>query len=80
MAARLVAELFRPCFGTPLEFPGGDVGRHGIAIMAARERLGFEPPVGSDLACLAPPVAALRAAGMELQLQARAGGDDRREP
>ena len=44
----------------------GDVGRHGIAIMAAREGLGFEPPVGSDLACLAPTVAALRAAGVTL--------------
>ncbi|MGC8469699.1 MAG: hydrogenase expression/formation protein HypE [Acetobacteraceae bacterium] len=40
----------------------GDVGRHGIAIMAAREGLGFDPPVGSDLACLAPTVAALLAA------------------
>lgn len=44
----------------------GDVGRHGIAIMAAREGLGFEPPVASDLACLAPTVAALRAAGVSM--------------
>ena len=44
----------------------GDVGRHGIAIMAAREGLGFEPPVASDLACLAPTVAALRAAGVSV--------------
>ncbi len=44
----------------------GDVGRHGIAIMAARQGLGFEPPIGSDLACLAPLVADLIAAGVTL--------------
>ncbi len=44
----------------------GDVGRHGIAVMAAREGLGFDPPVASDLACLAPTVAALIAAGVRL--------------
>ena len=44
----------------------GDLGRHGIAIMAAREGLGFETPVGSDLACLAPAVAGLIDAGVTL--------------
>jgi hydrogenase expression/formation protein HypE len=42
----------------------GDLGRHGIAIMAAREGLGFEPPVESDLASLAPMVAELIEAGI----------------
>lgn len=42
----------------------GDLGRHGIAIMAAREGLGFEPAIGSDLACLAPAVADLIDAGI----------------
>lgn len=44
----------------------GDVGRHGIAVMAAREGLGFEPPIASDLASLAPLVAALIAGGVRL--------------
>jgi len=44
----------------------GDVGRHGIAIMAAREGLGFETEIVSDLASLAPAVAALIAAGVTL--------------
>lgn len=30
----------------------GDLGRHGIAVMAAREELGFDPPIESDVACL----------------------------
>ena len=42
----------------------GDVGRHGIAIMAARESLGFAPPIASDLASLAPVVADLIDAGV----------------
>ncbi len=44
----------------------GDVGRHGIAIMAAREGLGFETAIESDMASLAPPVAALLDAGVTL--------------
>ena len=32
----------------------GDIGRHGIAVMAARESLGFETELASDLAPLAP--------------------------
>ena len=42
----------------------GDIGRHGIAIMAAREGLGFESPIASDMANLAPAVDALHAAGV----------------
>lgn len=44
----------------------GDVGRHGIAIMAAREGLGFETAIESDMASLAPLVHALTEAGVEL--------------
>lgn len=42
----------------------GDIGRHGIAIMAAREGLGFESAIGSDLQSLAPLVQALLDAGI----------------
>lgn len=39
----------------------GPIGRHGVAIMAAREDLRFEVEVESDTACLAPLVEGLRA-------------------
>jgi hydrogenase expression/formation protein HypE len=42
----------------------GDIGRHGIAILAARESLGFETRIESDCAPLAGPVQALLAAGI----------------
>ena len=42
----------------------GDVGRHGIAVMAAREALGFETVVESDCAPVAAPVLDLIAAGI----------------
>ena len=44
----------------------GDLGRHGVAIMAVREGLAFETPVESDCAPLWEPVAALLAAGLEI--------------
>jgi len=44
----------------------GDLGRHGIAVMAAREALGFETTIESDCASLAEPVLALLEAGIEL--------------
>jgi hydrogenase expression/formation protein HypE len=44
----------------------GDIGRHGIAIMAAREHLGFEREIASDCAPLAAPVQQLLAAGIEV--------------
>ncbi len=44
----------------------GDVGRHGIAIMASREGLAFESPVESDCAPVAAPVLALLEAGVEV--------------
>lgn len=42
----------------------GDIGRHGIAVMAAREGFGFETAIESDCASLAAPVAGLLAAGI----------------
>jgi len=42
----------------------GDVGRHGMAIMAVREGLAFESPIESDCAPLAAPVLELLAAGL----------------
>ena len=42
----------------------GDIGRHGMAIMAAREGFGFEPAIESDCAPLTEPVLALIEAGI----------------
>jgi len=44
----------------------GDVGRHGIAIMATREGLEFECAVESDCANLVAPVQALLSAGLSI--------------
>ncbi len=44
----------------------GDVGRHGIAIMAVREGLSFESPIESDCGPLAAPVRKLLDAGIEI--------------
>lgn len=44
----------------------GDLGRHGVAILAAREELGLRTPLQSDLAPLLPPVLELLEAGLEL--------------
>jgi len=44
----------------------GDLGRHGMAVMAAREGLDFTPPIESDCAALHRPVAALLDAGIEV--------------
>ncbi len=44
----------------------GDIGRHGIAIMAAREELGFESAIESDCAPLSAPVLALIEAEIEI--------------
>jgi hydrogenase expression/formation protein HypE len=40
-------------------FISGDIGRHGIAVMAARNELGLESDITSDCAPLAEPVLAL---------------------
>ena len=44
----------------------GDLGRHGMAIMATRANLSFESAIESDCAPLVAPVQALLAAGLEL--------------
>ena len=44
----------------------GDVGRHGIAIMAVREGLAFESKIESDCAAVSGLVAELMAAGIEI--------------
>jgi hydrogenase expression/formation protein HypE len=44
----------------------GDVGRHGIAIMAAREGLEFETKLESDCALLHEPVLSLLEAGVKI--------------
>lgn len=47
----------------------GDVGRHGIAVLAAREDLQLEPPITSDCAPLHREVAALLDAGIDVHAQ-----------
>lgn len=44
----------------------GDLGRHGIAVMAQREGLAFETTIESDCASLVNPVQDLLAAGIEV--------------
>lgn len=44
----------------------GDLGRHGIAVMAVRNGLQFETSIESDTASLWEPVAALLAAGLDV--------------
>ncbi len=44
----------------------GDVGRHGIAVMALREGLEFETEIRSDCAPLVEPVRALLDAGIDV--------------
>ena len=49
----------------------GDIGRHGIAVMAVREGLAFETTIESDSAPLHEPVLALVEAGFADPLPAR---------
>jgi hydrogenase expression/formation protein HypE len=44
----------------------GDIGRHGMAVMAVREGLAFESAIESDSAPLAEPVLNLLRAGVEI--------------
>ena len=44
----------------------GDIGRHGMAIMASREGVAFESPILSDCASLLMPVRGLFEAGIEV--------------
>lgn len=46
----------------------GAIGRHGMAIMAAREGLAFETTITSDSACLAGLVEELRAARVDVHV------------
>ena len=44
----------------------GDIGRHGMAVMAVREGMAFEGPIESDCAPLAAPVASLLEEDLEV--------------
>lgn len=44
----------------------GDIGRHGMAIMSAREGLEFESPIVSDVACLHGLVQAMIVEGIDI--------------
>lgn len=44
----------------------GDIGRHGMAIMSAREGLEFESPILSDVACLHRLVQGMIVAGIDI--------------
>lgn len=44
----------------------GDVGRHGMAILAGREGLAFETALVSDCASIVSPVMALMSAGLDI--------------
>ena len=46
----------------------GPIGRHGMAIMAAREGLAFESTITSDSACLVPLVERLKASGARIHV------------
>lgn len=46
----------------------GPIGRHGMAIMAAREGLEFESTITSDSACLVPLVEGLKASGARVHV------------
>jgi hydrogenase expression/formation protein HypE len=46
----------------------GLIGRHGMAIMAAREGLAFESTITSDSACLVPLVERLKASGAQVHV------------
>ncbi|MDA0262080.1 MAG: AIR synthase-related protein, partial [Proteobacteria bacterium] len=44
----------------------GDVGRHGMAVMSAREGLEFDSPIESDTAALHRPILSLIEAGIDV--------------
>jgi hydrogenase expression/formation protein HypE len=44
----------------------GDIGRHGVAVMAVREGLDFETTITSDCAAVSSPVRALFEAGLDV--------------
>lgn len=66
-----IGELIEPAPPGPSAIKVGDellvtghVGQHGVAILACRENLGFEPPPQSDCASLWEAAQALRTAGV----------------
>jgi hydrogenase expression/formation protein HypE len=63
-SARVGPESIRPGDALILN---GDIGRHGVAVMAAREALGFETEIDSDCAPLIEPVLALLEAGIAVR-------------
>ncbi|MFO0868953.1 MAG: hydrogenase expression/formation protein HypE [Pirellulales bacterium] len=69
-----LGERLTPALEGPAQLAVGDcllvtgpVGRHGMAILAARERLGIEPSPVSDCSSLWPAVAALWQAGVPVR-------------
>jgi hydrogenase expression/formation protein HypE len=69
-----LGELLEPAPDGPAAIRPGDellvsgpIGRHGIAVLAAREQLGFDPPPLSDCGSLLASAAALRSAGIPLR-------------
>jgi hydrogenase expression/formation protein HypE len=69
-----VGELVEPIPPGPAALQVGDelivtgpLGRHGIAVLAAREGLALEPPPASDVASLRPATEALRATGVPVR-------------
>lgn len=74
ISAAGVGELIPPVPPGPTALEPGDelivsgpVGRHGIAILAARENLGFVPPPASDCAPLCDTIDALRRSGIPIR-------------
>jgi len=61
MSIRIGPEAVRPGDAVLLS---GDIGRHGMAIMAVREGLAFETEIASDCAPLAAPVLKLLESGV----------------
>lgn len=68
-----LGELVFPISGPATLEPGdeilvsGPIARHGMAVLAARESLGFEPPIESDSAAIYPAVESLREAGIPVK-------------
>jgi hydrogenase expression/formation protein HypE len=48
-------------------FVSGPIGRHGVAVLAAREGLEFDPPPSSDCAALVAAVEKLRESGVPIR-------------
>ena len=69
-----IGEVIEPAPAGPAAIEVGDellvtghVGQHGVAILACRENLGFEPPPQSDCASLWEAAQALRDAGIPVR-------------